>query len=84
MAQQALPHLSDKVVSLVCAGCGTPHFDVGDLAFFPHSEHTCGRCGLKFISNGRRKLVVSNPFVAVRASLSQVANQIRTDARRLS
>jgi transposase-like protein len=84
MAQQALPHLSDKIVSLVCPSCDAPHFDVGDLAFFPHSEHTCARCGLKFISKGRRKLVVGNPFMAVRASLSQVANQIRTDARGLS
>jgi uncharacterized protein (DUF983 family) len=69
MAQQALPYLSDKVVSLVCPNCDTPHFDIGDLAFFPHTQHTCDQCGGKFISNGRRKLVVSNPFVGVRAKL---------------
>ena len=69
MAQQALSYLSDKIVNLVCPKCDTPHFDVGDLAFFPHIEHTCDQCGEKFISNGRRKLVVSNPFVSVRARL---------------
>jgi len=69
MAQQALPHLSDRIVSLTCPRCDTPHFDVGDMALFPHNEHTCDHCGKKFISNGRRKLVVSNPFVDVRKSL---------------
>ena len=69
MAQQALPHLSDRIVSLTCPRCDTPHFDIGDMAFFPHNEHTCDHCGRKFISNGRRKLVVSNPFVDVRKSL---------------
>jgi transposase-like protein len=69
MAQQALPHLSNKIVNLTCPRCKTPHFDTDDLAFFPHSEHTCGHCGRKFISNGRRKLVVSNPFASVRTSL---------------
>jgi transposase-like protein len=77
MAQQALPYLSDKVVNLVCPYCDTPHLDIGDLAFFPHSEHTCDHCGQKFASNRRRKLVVGNPFVAVRASLlaSRKSNQ---------
>jgi transposase-like protein len=80
MAQQALPHLSGKIVSLVCPRCDTPHFDFGDLAFFPHTEHTCDDCGQKFVSNGRRKLVVSNPFVAARASL--LASRQSLDARR--
>ncbi|WP_456797018.1 hypothetical protein [Bradyrhizobium sp. USDA 4473] len=53
MAQQALPHLSDKVVSLTCPRCESPHFDTGDLAFFPHKEHACEHCGEKFASRGR-------------------------------
>lgn len=69
MAQQALPHLSEKIVSLTCPRCDSPHFDTGDLAFFPHSEHTCESCKGKFVSKGRRKLVVSNPFGAVRMRL---------------
>jgi hypothetical protein len=78
MAQQALPHLSEKVVSLMCPHCDNPHFDTGDLAFFPHVEHTCEQCSEKFLSRGRRKLVVSNPFEAVRKNLKMVwqANQI--------
>jgi transposase-like protein/DNA-directed RNA polymerase subunit RPC12/RpoP len=69
MAQQALPYLSDKVVSLICPRCEKAHFDIGDLAFSPHREHTCDYCNEKFVSKGRRKLVVSNPFEAVRKSL---------------
>ncbi len=80
MAQQALPHLSNKIVNLVCPHCDAPHFDVDDMAFHPHIEHTCEHCGKTFVSNGRRKLVVSNPFVAVRASL--LASRQSTDARR--
>jgi len=80
MAQQALPHLSEKIVSLVCPRCEMPHFDIGELAFFPHAEHTCDDCGQRFVSNRRRKLVVSNPFVAIRASL--LANRQSIDARR--
>jgi hypothetical protein len=70
MAQQALPHLANKVVNLICPSCDRSHFDVGDLAFFPHNEHICEHCGRKFVAKGLRKLVVSNPFVAVRTSLS--------------
>ncbi|WP_247301025.1 hypothetical protein [Bradyrhizobium sp. 179] len=69
MAQQALPYLSDKVTSLTCPRCEIAHFDTGDLAFSPHREHTCDHCNEKFVSKERRKLVVSNPFEAVRKRL---------------
>jgi len=83
MAQQALPHLSDKVVSLTCPRCDNPHFDMGESAFFPHSEHSCENCQEKFVSKGRRKLVISNPFGTVRMRLlaNRQSNPERGDSR---
>lgn len=69
MAQQALPYLAGKIVHLICPRCHYPHFDTGDLAFAPHIEHQCEKCATKFSSNGRRRLVIANPFVAMKASL---------------
>jgi len=69
MAQQALPHIANKVVSLNCPRCETPHFDSGELGFSPHIDHECRQCGNVFTADGRRRLVVSNPFFAVRNEL---------------
>ena len=69
MAQQALNHLANKVVSLSCPTCGTSHFDEGELGFSPHINHECTHCNASFATAGRRRLVVSNPFVAVRETL---------------
>jgi transposase-like protein len=78
MAQQALPHMSGKVVALSCPKCKHPHFDVGDKAFFPHIRHECESCDAEFSSSGRRRLVVSNPFVTTRQELdSRRAKQAR-------
>jgi transposase-like protein len=44
MAQQALPHLANKVVSLKCPHCEFAHFDGGELGFFPHINHECAQC----------------------------------------
>jgi hypothetical protein len=62
MAQQALRYLDGKIVSLKC-DCGAPYFDEGEAAFKPHNERTCKTCGEAVRSSGRRKNVVSNPFV---------------------
>jgi hypothetical protein len=70
MAQQALPHLANKIVSLHCPECHEPHFDLGDCAVFPHIEHDCANCGVSFSSPGQRRMVVSNPFVETRLKLS--------------
>jgi uncharacterized protein (DUF983 family) len=66
MAQQALPYLDNKVVTLRCPHCDSVHFDQGDFAFFPHTEHTCETCQHTFDTAGRRRLVVSNPFIETR------------------
>jgi transposase-like protein len=69
MAQQALPYISNKIVSLKCPKCDAAHFDQRDLAFFPHAQHTCESCDAEFSTPGRRRLVVSNPFVETRSQL---------------
>ena len=69
MAQQALPHLAGRIVSLDCPDCGTPAFDRGDLAFTPRVRRRCGGCHAEFASPHRLKKVISNPMVAVLETL---------------
>jgi transposase-like protein len=69
MAQSALDYLRNKITSLTCPKCNNLHLDQGDRAFEPHAEHECESCGEFFGTPGRRRLVVSNPFVATREKL---------------
>ncbi|GGD91333.1 hypothetical protein GCM10011515_08720 [Tsuneonella deserti] len=69
MAQNALVYLRGKVVALDCPTCGAVQFDQGDAAFRPRSMHECAACGSNFATPGRRRLVVSNPFVKTLAAL---------------
>jgi hypothetical protein len=72
MAQQALHYLEGKIVSLRCA-CGEAYFDGGEAAFKPHSSHRCKACDAPLQAPGRRKKVVSNPFVETIAALKSRA-----------
>jgi transposase-like protein len=81
MAQMALPYLANKIVSLKCPSCSAEHFDQGELAFCPHSEHVCETCGKIFVTPGRRRLVVSNPFVATRGELYAASPKRRSEER---
>jgi transposase-like protein len=69
MAQSSLVYLKTKVVCLRCPACKAAKFDRGDAAFRPRSKHQCDECGHKFDTPGRRRLVVSNPFVETIAAL---------------
>lgn len=73
MAQKTLPHLSGRVVCLVCPGCDTPHFDEGANAYTPHIVHSCS-CGAEFEHAGRLKKVVSNPAVHALQRLEECAS----------
>jgi len=75
MAQASLPHLSNRVVSLKCPHCDHDHFDQGEQALFPHADHECEKCGEHFAAPGRRRMVVSNPFIAVRDALFGLKSQ---------
>lgn len=68
MAQQALKYLDGKIVSLRCQ-CGEPYFDEGEEAFKPHARHRCRKCGTALRASGKRKNVVSNPFIDTLAEL---------------
>ncbi len=72
MAQSALSYLENKIVSLSCPHCSASHFDKDDRAFFPHVEHDCEACGCRFPTPGRRRLVVSNPFLETRQRLCAI------------
>lgn len=73
MAQNALVYLKGKIVCLQCPSCGKALFDRGDAAFRPRSEHQCTSCGTQFSTPGRRRRVVSNPFVATVNALKAAA-----------
>ncbi|MEL7200388.1 MAG: hypothetical protein AAGK25_02190 [Pseudomonadota bacterium] len=71
MAQQTLPHLQSKVVSLSCPKCHRPHFDKGAAGVNPKKQHTCEFCDASFENPGKRKLVVSNPIIELFNTLGQ-------------
>jgi transposase-like protein len=75
MAQSALPHLAARVVTLSCPKCRHPHFDAGVLAFTPHHEHSCARCGSPFRSPGRMRKTIGNPMLGTFAKLGRNARQ---------
>lgn len=69
MAQQTLPYLKGRVQALACPECGTSHFAYGNAALIPRSKHQCQGCGHTFPTSGKKKMVVTNPFVAVKEQL---------------
>lgn len=80
MAQSVLPYLKGRVQSLSCPKCGVSHFVAGYEAMKPRSSHTCQNCGNVFATPGKKRLVVTNPFVAVKDQLlSGKSVEIRRD-----
>lgn len=64
MAQMALPHLRENVISLDCQKCGHSHFDIGRFAYTLHISHKCMNCGSVFSTKNRVKRSISNPILA--------------------
>ncbi len=73
MAQAALPHLRDSLMSLSCTHCGFEHFDEGELKYIAHPQHSCARCGELFTSPYRKKNAISNPIIDILAKLENNA-----------
>jgi transposase-like protein len=65
MAQNALPHISERIVCKTCPHCKVPQFRNGEEAYTPTVDNKCVECGRKFASAGRLRKTVSNPLVAV-------------------
>ena len=77
MAQNCLPHLSGRIVSLKCENCNTPYFDTGPSAFTPVTNRLCELCGYTIKSNSRLRKVVSNPLVKIIDTLSHKSTSPR-------
>jgi len=76
MAQTALPHIVDRVVTMRCPQCAKGHFETGEDGFTPHDLHVCWGCGAEFRSPGRFRKTVGNPTVELLAGLG--AKGVRT------
>ena len=77
MAQNCLPHLKPRVVTVTCNFCGNSHFDVGDSAFKPSIVKRCKYCEKEIRTNTRLKKVVSNPLVEIFKRLEMKSVNIR-------
>ena len=73
MAQNALPSLLGRVVTVVCPSCKKPQFDKGELAYTPTAVRSCSACSTALRSNTRLRKVVSNPLVEQLKRLSALA-----------
>jgi len=73
MAQNALPSLNGRILSVSCPSCGMPHFSVGESAFTPVPYHTCSRCSKTFAAAGRLRKTIGNPLPGILAQLAEEA-----------
>lgn len=73
MAQSALPHIANRVVSLRCPKCDLPKFALGEDAFTPSTLHRCNRCQHDFPSTGRLRKTIGNPLLSTLDQLAEHA-----------
>ena len=73
MAQNALPHIEGRVMSLTCKTCDASEFDVGERAFTPSTSRTCSKCNGELERRGRLRKVIANPLVDILDELASAA-----------
>jgi transposase-like protein len=73
MAQNALPHIDGRTISLACPRCEMSHFEKGEEAFTPHDLHSCHGCGFEFRSTQRVRKTICNPIIEMIERLSKTA-----------
>ena len=73
MAQSALPHIKDRIVSMTCTRCLKSEFSAGEDAFTPKPIRTCSMCGEKQKGLGRMRKVIFDPLVGVLDGLGRNA-----------
>jgi len=73
MAQNTLPHLKDRVISLICGKCGEAVFDTGERAFTPVARRACAGCGAVVKGRGRKRKTIGNPLPAILEQLAASA-----------
>jgi len=81
MAQNTLPHLNGRVMSMRCGRCGTHAFSTGEAAYAPVSTHTCRKCGGSVRGRGRFRKTIANPLPEILAALANGAPRQPQTAR---
>ncbi len=76
MAQNVMPLLKGRVLSIDCPNCGHPGFDAGEAAYVPAAMHICSECGCQYPTQGRTRNVVVNPLPAILAELAKQAPRL--------
>ena len=77
MAQNAMPHLEGRIISMRCGSCNTFEFSVGDAAFTPSVGRKCSTCGGGLLRKSRLRKVISNPLVDILNNLAADAPLVR-------
>jgi NAD-dependent SIR2 family protein deacetylase len=70
MAQNTLPHLAGRIMSVPCKTCGQELFSTGENAFSPAARHTCPRCGDSSQPVSRFRKTIANPLPHLLAGLA--------------
>jgi hypothetical protein len=73
MAQNSLPHLETRVVSLKCDSCGEMEFNVGEHAFTPAVGRRCSKCDDHLTGPTRLRRTIGNPLIATLERLAASA-----------
>lgn len=73
MAQNSLPHLEARVVSLKCKRCGEMEFSYGEQAFTPVAGRFCSKCQGELIGPTRLRRTIGNPLIATLEQLAASA-----------
>jgi hypothetical protein len=81
MAQLAVPSLANRLACARCPHCNEAQFDVGIDAAVARRDRQCARCGENFVAAGRRKIVVSNPMLAVVMEINEFVRPRRSPSQ---
>jgi hypothetical protein len=73
MAQNSLPHLEARVVSLKCSRCDEMEFSCGEQAFTPVVGRICSKCQGVLSGPTRLRRTIGNPLIATLKQLSASA-----------
>lgn len=73
MAQNILPSIKNRVVSIRCNSCGADQFSSGQLAFTPLPNHACAKCGRPCTNSGKLRNTIANPLPRILTELASRA-----------
>lgn len=76
MAQNSLPHLEGRVVSLKCRRCDAMEFCFGEQAFTPIFGRVCSKCQGELSGPSRLRRTIGNPLITTLKQLSANAPRL--------